>query len=84
MLSVDILKKKIEVIKQEAHKNQTIELDVQTVTGSYFVGYKPNGLINSYSSVQNVVVRLSSKQQSEHSVLVNAHFDSVPTSPGKH
>lgn len=81
-LSVDILKREIELIQQQANKNHTIEVDIQVVTGSYLLGYKPNSIINAYSNVQNVVVKLSSRNDSESSVLVNAHFDSVPTSPG--
>lgn len=82
VLAVDILKREIEFIQQQANKNLTIELDVQVVTGSYFLGYKPNGIINAYSNVQNVVVKLHSRNNSANSILVNAHFDSVPTSPG--
>lgn len=82
VLSVDFLKREIAFIQQQAHRNLTIELDVQVVTGSYFLGFKPNGIINAYSNVQNVIVRVLSGNNSLHSVLVNAHFDSVPTSPG--
>lgn len=82
MLSVDILTREIAFIQQQAHRNLTIELDVQVVTGAYYLGYKPNGIINAYSNVQNVIVRVLSANNSQHSILVNAHFDSVPTSPG--
>lgn len=83
ILSVDLLKREIQFIQQQANKNFIIDLDIQMVSGSYFLGYKPNGIINAYSNVQNVVVKVSSKNSSAYSILVNAHFDSVPTSPGK-
>lgn len=82
VLAVDVLKQEIGFIQQQANPNQVIELDVQVTTGSYFLDYKPSGVINAYGKVQNVIVRLSSKNNSRHSVLINAHFDSVPTSPG--
>lgn len=82
-MAVDLLKREIGFIQQQANSNQTIEVDVQVVSGSYYVDYKPYGAINTYGKVQNVVVKLASRNNSRHSVLVNAHFDSVPTSPGE-
>lgn len=84
VLAVDILQREIGIIQQHANINQKIELDVQVTSGSYFLNFKPNGAINAYGKVQNVVARLASRNNSRHSVLVNAHFDSVPTSPGKY
>lgn len=82
VLAVDILKREIGYIQKQANTNQTIEIDVQITSGSYYLDYKPNGVISAYGKIQNIVVRLASKNNSKHSVLVNAHFDSVPTSPG--
>lgn len=82
VLSVDILTREIGFIQQQANRNLTIDLDVQVVTGAYFLGYKPNGIINAYSNVQNVIVKVHARNDTAHSILVNAHFDSVPTSPG--
>lgn len=83
-LAVDYLRREITFIQQSAHKNQTLEIDVQTVSGSYYIDYKPYGAINAYGNVQNVIVKLHSKSNSKHSLLINAHFDSAPTSPGKY
>ncbi|KAF5307491.1 hypothetical protein FQR65_LT06846 [Abscondita terminalis] len=80
--AVKFLINAIEKIKKLAHHDQKIEVDVQIVSGSYYIDYKPDGAINTYNDVQNVVVKLHSKNPSNFSVLVNAHFDSVPTSPG--
>lgn len=81
-MAVELLKREIKLIIYEAHPNQSIESDVQTVSGSYFLNYKPHGTINSYSNVQNVIVKVNSRSNSTHGILVNSHFDSVPTSPG--
>lgn len=80
VLGVDVLKKEIELIQQLAHKSQTVEMDHQIVTGGYFAMFKPHGMTNMYQNVQNVVVKL--RGQSETSVLLNCHFDSVAGSPG--
>ncbi|GLV43360.1 uncharacterized protein CBL_03903 [Carabus blaptoides fortunei] len=82
VLAVDFLKREINFIIQQSNRKQKIELDHQRVSGSYFLNYKPYGLVNVYDNVQNVIARISSAGSSNHSLLVNCHFDSVPTSPG--
>lgn len=43
----------------------------------------PAGKIVSYANLQNVLVKLyASNDHSNHTLLINAHYDSVPTSPG--
>lgn len=83
ILAVHLLQQEIVFIQQQANANQTIEVDLQVVSGSYFLNFKPYGAINAYGNIQNIVVRLASKNNSKYSLLVNSHFDSVPTSPGK-
>lgn len=80
VLAADFLQREINIIAQKAHKNHKIELDVQVVSGSHYIWMKPNGKFVPYSNLQNIVVKLQGKTNS--SVLINAHFDSVPTSPG--
>lgn len=81
VLAVDLLKQRIKLIQQQAHTNQRIEFDLQTVSGSYLLATPYSG-IHAYGNVQNVIVKLHSKNDSQHSLLVNAHFDSVAFSPG--
>ncbi|XP_044738212.1 endoplasmic reticulum metallopeptidase 1-like isoform X2 [Chrysoperla carnea] len=82
-LAVKFLQQEIGFIKQLAHPNHEIEVDTQVVSGSYYLAFKPYGVTNVYSNVQNVVVRLSPKGKNVNSsLLLNSHFDSVPTSPG--
>lgn len=83
VLAVDFLKREINFIIQQANPKQEIVLDHQIVSGSYFLDFKPYGLANIYDNVQNIVVRLSSNNKQNTSLLINCHFDSVPTSPGK-
>lgn len=82
VLAVDFLKREINFIIQQSNRKQKIELDHQKVSGSYFLGFKPYGLVNVYDNVQNIIARISSASNSNHSLLLNCHFDSVPTSPG--
>lgn len=78
--AVNYLIAQINKIKLQSHPNQFIEQDLQTTSGAYVLN-SGRGLINSYNNVQNVIVKLNGRDGT-YSVLVNSHFDSVPTSPG--
>lgn len=80
VLAVEYITREIRYIMQQANSAQKISFDIQKCTGSYTLKFKPHGLINYYSQVQNIVVKLGSNSSS--SLLINCHFDSVPTSPG--
>lgn len=83
VLAVDFIKRQLDLIQHFAHVNQKIDIDLQIVSGSYYLTYRPYGIINSYGNVQNIAVRLAGKNNSTNSILINSHFDTVPTSPGK-
>ena len=82
VLAVEYLTSQIRAIIGGAHTNQDIELDLQVVSGSFYLAYEPHGAIFSYANVQNIVVKVHSRTTSNRSVLINTHFDTVPTSPG--
>ncbi|KDR16698.1 endoplasmic reticulum metallopeptidase 1-like isoform X2 [Zootermopsis nevadensis] len=82
ILAVEFLTREISFIMQRASPDQRISFDIQKCTGSYPLAYKPYGFTNYYSQVQNLLVKLSSNANSSSSLLINCHFDSVPTSPG--
>ncbi|KAF5307494.1 hypothetical protein FQR65_LT06849 [Abscondita terminalis] len=79
VVALELLKRKILTIIEEGHKNQKIEVDIQVVSGS--VKSSPYSTL-VYENVQNVVVKVHAEKYSEHSLLINTHFDSAPTSPG--
>lgn len=79
--AVNYLSTTIDNIINDADDSYTITKDIQVTSGAYYLGFVPNGLINSYANVQNIVVKVDGKN-TEESILINAHFDSVPTSPG--
>lgn len=70
-------------IKSQANKDFVLEIDVQRPTGSFNLDFL-DSLTSYYHNVTNIVVRISPKKNfpPQHAVLVNAHFDSVPGSPG--
>ncbi|CAH1365482.1 unnamed protein product [Tenebrio molitor] len=82
VLAADFLQREINIIVQRAHKNQKLELDVQVVSGSLYLQTKLFGNIFSYSNLQNIVVKVHANNNATQSVLINSHFDSMPTSPG--
>ncbi|KAH8384740.1 hypothetical protein KR093_007130, partial [Drosophila rubida] len=57
----------------------SLEVDLQITSGSYIY----SSLLEMYQGVQNVVVKLTSKNSTSDSyLLLNSHFDTVLTSPG--
>nr|XP_022904542.1 endoplasmic reticulum metallopeptidase 1-like [Onthophagus taurus] len=80
--AVKYLKNIINNIVKDRNPQQNIEVDLQLTQGSYYLGYKPYGSINAYANLQNVVVKLHGNGESNKSVLINAHFDTMTTSPG--
>lgn len=45
VLAVNFLKREIDIIQQGAHQSQKIYADVQTVSGGYWLGFKPQGMM---------------------------------------
>lgn len=83
VLAVDLLKREINFIIQQAEPAHLIEMDIQRPTGSYYLLLKPYGFRNYYANIQNIVVKIGPhNNESRHSVLVNCHYDTVPESPG--
>ncbi|XP_059226147.1 endoplasmic reticulum metallopeptidase 1 [Stomoxys calcitrans] len=78
--TVNLLLLEISKIKDEARLDlYNIEVDVQLGSGNYVL-WK---MVNCYQVIQNVVVKVSSKNSnSNSSLLINSHFDSVPGSSG--
>lgn len=81
ILAVNFLKKRIAEIQAKVNKNQTVTLDHQLASGSYFLSFKPYGMVTLYRKIQNIVVRLDGSE-SKNALMLNCHFDSVPGSPG--
>lgn len=80
-LAVALLQNEIQTIIDQADENHVIELDVQKATGVFNLNFL-DGMTNIYQDVQNVIVKLGSRINSSHSLLINCHFDTVVDSPG--
>ena len=81
-LAVDYLLKELSNIKKRAHPVHDIQIDLQTVSGSFTLGFI-GGLNSVYENVNNILVKVGPKSGAEHSLLVNCHYDSVAESPGE-
>lgn len=81
VLAVNFLKTRIDEIINKANVNQNLTADHQVASGSFFLAYKPYGMVTAYRKIQNIVVRLEGGQ-SQNALLVSCHFDTVPGSPG--
>lgn len=82
VLAVNLLKEEIQDIIDNAREEHVIELDVQKVSGCFNLEFL-DGMTNVYKDLLNVVVKVGSRINSSHSLLINCHFDTVVDSPGK-
>ncbi|XP_061401284.1 endoplasmic reticulum metallopeptidase 1 [Musca vetustissima] len=69
----------VQKLKSEAKDVYEIETDVQIASGSY-VHWE---MVNMYQNIQNFVIKIGPKGYNGTSyLLVNCHYDSVPSGPG--
>lgn len=83
-LAREYILQQIEQIKLVTHPAHRLEVQVQTASGSFYVG----GMTSVFRNISNVIVRLSPADQpgqtgdTEHALLLNSHYDTVPISDG--
>lgn len=82
ILAVSLLKKEIEDVIKNAKEQNVIQLDIQKASGAFQLEFL-DGMTNVYRNMQNLVVKIGSRINSPHSLLLNCHFDTVAHSPGK-
>lgn len=79
--AIDFFKRELSYIQNAANKNQRIYVDIQKVSGAYYIPFAVQAMTNVYRSVQNVIVRLEGSggdsMQKNHTLMLNCHFDSV-------
>ncbi|KAE8739131.1 hypothetical protein FOCC_FOCC015360 [Frankliniella occidentalis] len=81
VLAVNFLKNAISLTMQSAKPIHKIEVDFQKISGSFPLTFL-DGMTHVYHDVQNVIVKIGSLKGSDHSILMNCHFDTVSDSPG--
>ncbi|XP_063704950.1 endoplasmic reticulum metallopeptidase 1-like [Culicoides brevitarsis] len=73
-------------IQGNASEDIQMTIDVEANDGMFLRQSKMYEVINLYRGAQNIVVKMSSKKvpesQEKNYILLNAHFDTVPMSPG--
>ena len=76
--TVGYLLRALRSIKESSSEGIALDIDVQRPSGTFTLDFL-EGFTSHYRNVSNVVARLSSKENypAEHSVLVNAHFDTA-------
>lgn len=79
----DYILDEITKIQRGRRPHHELEVDVQTVSGTFVLDVAAVGEFTSvYRDVKNVVVKMSPSGGTNNSVLVNCHYDSVVGSPG--
>lgn len=71
----------INSIKSKAKHRHVIDIDVQKSSGAFQLNFL-DGLTNVYRNVKSIVVKIGSHINSNHSLLINCHYDTVADSPG--
>ncbi|CAH1243705.1 Hypp7143 [Branchiostoma lanceolatum] len=79
--TVEYLLGEIEKIQRVAKSSHRIEVDVQRPTGYFTLDFL-SSFTHYYDNITNIVVRLSPKKPTRHSLMINAHFDSTMGGPG--
>ena len=86
VLATNFILKELNRIKTSSKKAHRIEIDVQKVDGSFVMDIIKQPLSHVYKHVTNIIVRMGSARRVKgraRALLINAHFDTVPGSPGK-
>ncbi|XP_050400942.1 endoplasmic reticulum metallopeptidase 1 [Patella vulgata] len=79
----DLILKTIEEIRVGATEPHQIEVDNQIVDGDFAIDFLVGHLTSVYKNINNIIVNFSRKDNpSNHSVLVNCHYDTFLDSPG--
>ncbi|GFS53073.1 endoplasmic reticulum metallopeptidase 1 [Nephila pilipes] len=81
VIAVDYILRQLEYIKSHTKPVNKINIDVQKTSGCFDLTFK-DGMTSCYRDVKNVIARISPQKPTNKSIVINCHFDSVPTSPG--
>lgn len=81
-LAFNLLKSEINNIINEVGNVNDIEMYNQKVSGSFLLNMKNWKYVLSYQDLQNIIVKIDSKQGFDDAIVLNCHFDSVPAGPG--
>ena len=70
-----------DVVRAASEHGATLEVETHQGSGAFYTDFL-DGIVCAYENVTSVVARLSWPASSRDALLLGAHFDSFPTSPG--
>lgn len=81
--AVEYILAELQNIKRLTNNDLAMDIDIQRPSGSFSLNFL-DSLTSYYHNVTNIAARIGPKKNfpPQHTILVNAHFDSVPGSPG--
>lgn len=82
VLAVNFITERIIDIMRKTSHRHNITYDLQKASGALTLSFLSKDIDLVYENVQNVIARIGPKSGSRKSLLLNCHYDSVPTSPG--
>ncbi|KFD58285.1 hypothetical protein M513_01048 [Trichuris suis] len=80
-LATRLILDEVAKIKATAKPVHFIHAEIQRPSGCFALNFL-NHFVQCYQNVTNIVVRLGISQEVRSALLLNCHFDSVPSSPG--
>lgn len=72
----------LKYIKNHVKAVNKIDIDVQKTSGCFPLTFR-DGMMSCYRDITNIIARIGPKKSTNKSLLINCHYDSVPSSPGK-
>lgn len=82
VMAVEFLDRKLHELNKTFNSGKyPVEIETQVASGHFPLTFL-DGMTQVYNDVHNVIVRVQAVPQTNQSLLMNCHFDSVPDSPG--
>lgn len=81
VIAVDYITRQLNYIKSHTKPANKVDLDLQKSSGCFDLTFK-DGMTSCYSDVKNIIARIGPQKATNISIVINCHYDSVPTSPG--
>lgn len=83
VIAVDYITRQLNYIKSHTKPVNKVEIDMQKTSGCFDLTFK-EGMTSCYHDVKNIIARIGPQKSTNISIVINCHYDSVPTSPGNY
>ncbi|KAG8179332.1 hypothetical protein JTE90_011596 [Oedothorax gibbosus] len=81
VIAVDYITRQLNYIKSHTKPVNKVDIDLQKTSGCFDLTFK-EGMTSCYHDVKNIIARIGPQKATNISIVINCHYDSVPTSPG--